>query len=283
MEPKKVSPEEVRTALALLATQSPPAARSLDEHLAALTAERDGLSESRVRALNDLSNKELEMRTLRERVRALDQEVDFANEALGTPAGVTLRDHAAAVASRLSGILQRAGEKDTLWRLFNAEVSITKGLRAAVRYVVGDGATGAAPSDPTGCTCGADDEPEGSPDKSHTRACAPRRPSEPAPTTAEAFATVLKGLGPFPAHGERDAAAHALSLLERRMGAMGKALRGCRTHLKCTTGCACDVCSALTDAPPVFTLEEVRSTMLGDGHTAEDTEQVVTGLSALRR
>jgi hypothetical protein len=85
-----------------------------------------------------------------------------------------------------------------------------------------------------------------------------------APSTAEALATVREGLDTLGRCATNDterfdhtAALGAHALLGRRMGAQDKALRGCRAHLKCTPGCACDVCAALTDAPAVFTLEEV--------------------------
>jgi hypothetical protein len=101
------------------------------------------------------------------------------------------------------------------------------------------------------------------------------------PTTAEAFATVQQSMEACGA--VHDIAGRALSLLERRMGAMDAALRGCRVHLKCTTGCVCDVCAALTDAPPVFTLEEAVSVFRGEGADDRDVARIRARFSALRR
>lgn len=103
----------------------------------------------------------------------------------------------------------------------------------------------------------------------------PQTPARHYPTTSEAFATAQGALHSFLGlirihyanRTECDGSMErgclsglgALSLLERRMVAMEAALRGCRTHLKCTEGCVCDVCTALVGAsaaPPPEDVEE---------------------------
>lgn len=139
----------------------------------------------------------------------------------------------------------------------------------------------------------------------------------PEPTTAEAFATAHAGLKDAKrgcsAAGER-ALEHVerhLSLLERRMGAMARALQGAMGWMrkdggaktggepcKHAGGCKWQRAEAvllageavLTDAPPVFTLEEVTDAMLdaskdmkGDDTPADFRDYVRERLSALRR
>lgn len=94
----------------------------------------------------------------------------------------------------------------------------------------------------------------------------------PEPATAEAFATLAKVLALAAdretAPSPRDALNNAkplLSLLERRMGAMAHALRHIQRWLNHETTALVpaslkrDVTAALTDAPPVFTLEEAKA------------------------
>lgn len=94
-----------------------------------------------------------------------------------------------------------------------------------------------------------------------------RQQAAPAPTTPAAFATVrrvlrgrlavvLKGATP---QGP-DAGEVALSLLERRMGAQDAALRKAMAEIEAGDGDPwMTLKAALTDAPPVFTLEEVEA------------------------
>lgn len=88
----------------------------------------------------------------------------------------------------------------------------------------------------------------------------PQTPARHYPTTSEAFATVRREMEEEMASPTAHQSALAsLSLLERHMVAMEAALRGCRTHLKCTEGCVCDVCTALVGAsaaPPPEDVEE---------------------------
>lgn len=117
-----------------------------------------------------------------------------------------------------------------------------------------------------------------------------------APTTVEAFATVrsevearareLRGIEPYGGRAQR--AASSLFLLERRMGAM---VRAARLVLGCGGAAGFDeLRAALTDAPPVFTLEEVddawdraKARMLGDDGIANLHEYLGEELRALRK
>jgi prefoldin subunit 5 len=82
------------------------------------------------------------------------------------------------------------------------------------------------------------------------------------PTTAEAFATVRDSIG-LHEHddvGQKTEARSALSLLERRMGAMGRAAEKVLKRMGgLNMPCLNDLRAALADAPPVFTLEEVET------------------------
>jgi polyhydroxyalkanoate synthesis regulator phasin len=253
---------------------------------------------------------------LRERVKALEQEntrlTEHVKATIGGPFGpevVLLRDdrnlpewetHAKAlegrvtelhalrreIESRLSAIRQRAGDEAGLWEVFNAEASITKGLRAVARYIVGeDGAEtaqvseAASPcrsggtvysSEAMGEECGNCGEP----------LC--KHSSTPEPTTAEAFAAVRR-LARDPmvlkfSGAACSSAAAAVSLLEHHMGAMARAIDEvsvCTTPLRCAVVrggmgdagskpcAACRARAALTDAPPVFTLKEVETVVRG--------------------
>lgn len=97
--------------------------------------------------------------------------------------------------------------------------------------------------------------------------------ASPEPTTDEAFATVRRFverhdvqcgslIAPVPCDCGAEQRLAALSLLERRMGAMGRTIREAPHDETCaapgtTAPCNCWKASALADAPPVFTLEEV--------------------------
>jgi polyhydroxyalkanoate synthesis regulator phasin len=254
-----------------------------------------------------------ERNALRERVKALEQEntrlTEHVKATIGGPFGpevVLLRDdrnlpewetHAKAlegrvtelhalrreIESRLSAIRQRAGDEAGLWEVFNAEASITEGLRAVARYIVGeDGADISPPA--TVEEARAELEAAGVDVPAFLDRCRETvrraRPASPAPTTAEAFATVRtlvtgvpRGAEVSSVEGER-----LLFLLERRMGAMARAIDEvsvCTTPLRCAVVrggmgdagskpcAACRARAALTDAPPVFTLEEVETVVRG--------------------
>lgn len=263
MKPQKITPEERRSALGLLAAYSPPAARSLEEHIAVVEAERDEAKrkyldtlEQKGEALREVERAEAERDALRERVEALD-----AGQA-------ELFNRCQRAESTLSAIRRRAGDTMALVRVHQEQ----QGCASVARYIVGDGTaleatpTTVDPLHPTGrCACAG----EGT--------CAwccdavRREAFNPEPTTAEAFATVravlqpLKAEGPYVRHPD---ALAALALLERRMGAQETALRrllwddghlkGCkdvrRSDGECMSECAL-ARAALVDDPPVFTLE----------------------------
>lgn len=123
------------------------------------------------------------------------------------------------------------------------------------------------------------------------------------PTTAEAFATLCR-LADWVSAQDADMhsfdgtaigpplteAREALALLERRMGAMARALDAIASDGVSLPGhVEHAVRAALTDAPPVFTLEEVIDTMLdagkdmkGDDTPADFRDYVSERLTALR-
>jgi hypothetical protein len=108
-----------------------------------------------------------------------------------------------------------------------------------------------------------------------------------APTTAEAFATVRtlvtgvpRGTEVSSVEGER-----LLSLLERRMGALARELGLVASDLYherfATAESRVKDLIALTDAPPVFTLEEVER-LAAEHCSAGDASRLVRALAALR-
>lgn len=107
------------------------------------------------------------------------------------------------------------------------------------------------------------------------------------PTTAEAFANTRAGLERL-AYLTNDSGPLAdLTLLKRRLGAVARALttalRVAEIGDTMSAGQIQALRLALTDAPPVFTLEEVEGAMAADGHNAEDIANVVRCLATLRR
>lgn len=295
MKPEKMTDERLRELLYNIRhTWSAKASEEIGDHIAALTAERDearsdaeaqaSLVESWSDALGleqtdgyDKAEAVREERdALRERVRALETDAEAAQ--------ATLEDEQAAHAetlermrvaeSRLAAIRQRAGDIQAMDDALSGG-----GIVGVSRYVLGEDATGA----------------ETKQEHAHSY-MAGRNASCPAPepTTAEAFATVRKWIDVYAASGLRvDGVLPTISLLERRMGAMAVYLKRnepCRCGHSVTrhtgvisetetTGCVATadggVCqcmafeSALTDAPPVFTLEDVRS---AGEDVAEDCE-----------
>lgn len=184
-------------------------------HIAALTAERD-------EALGKATGAEIER--LKRNTREAQQ---YASEAV---------EERNAAESALAAIRQRAGDADAVWSAFVRgrvpSLSDMDGALSVIRYVVGEDGAG--------------------PGRSHEWDGSPVEAAE--PTTAEAFATVRAELlhQQYPENGPTMA---ALSLLERRMGAMERAAR---LVLGCGGVAGFDkLRSALTGGPPVFTLEEV--------------------------
>jgi hypothetical protein len=220
-------------------------------HIAALTAERETLNDTFQRTLGELDECHRENLALRERVQALEKARDEVAEMRAKQA-----KRANAAERHLAVIRQRAGDADGLEAAWVSGDGHISGLRAVARYVLGEDATGA---EPTCVMCAGANEHQ---------ACA----IHPEPTTAEAFATacrsaeVWKGCIDAVELGAAAQAAHgrlidALSWLARRMGAMDAAartaLRVAELGSSMTSGQISALRFALTDAPPVFTLEEV--------------------------
>jgi hypothetical protein len=222
--------------------------------------------------------------------------------------------------SRLSAILQRAGDVGALlaaWEASNgSRFSIAQKLETVARYVVGEDATGAeaknpycdvrgghtnacdavtAPAAPsTAEACG---HCPGCTDENWADADLCERPrsvtkTEDTSRTAEAFATLREAMnhGPLCAYvvsgGWCDCGSgpllNALSLLERRMGAMGRAGRMLLASdtLIGLAGAKDAMRDALTDAPAVFTLEEVEREST---FALDDTAYLLERLKALRK
>lgn len=123
--------------------------------------------------------------------------------------------------------------------------------------------------------------------------------THPDPTTAEAFATARAAIdaaeSPALNTGEKTAARRvgkeALSLLERRMGAKESVLRALLSSGVDSqwveggrkVGLCAMARSALTDAPPVFTLEEVDASMSKAGVSADECMEIRAHLKSLRK
>lgn len=106
------------------------------------------------------------------------------------------------------------------------------------------------------------------------------------PTTAEAFATVREALSLAFSCASGTDAKTALALLERRMGAQERAIRDALAHGCIRDVASCVYCaalsSALTDAPPAFSLEEVRQAVLLQTSSPDTADGVEVLLSAKR-
>jgi hypothetical protein len=168
--------------------------------------------------------------------------------------------------SRLAAIRDRAGDKRACWEAYMDELcdGHRKGAVAAVaRFILGDEAP---PSEMDGLR-GEMAERICEHDVVPCTTCHP--PASPEPTTAEACATVRAWVEDKTHRAPESwrAATEALSLLERRMGAMGRAAALAPHGAHCAFlvsapvpwKCDCWKRDALADAPPVFTLEEVRN------------------------
>lgn len=268
--------------------------RRLLAHIAALTAERDDWKQAHdTRKANHETLGKLfreacdERDALRERVQALEAEIErlkhntreaqqYASEAVEERNAA--ESHLAAIRQRMMGPGALLRLKDRLvdvW-LRTPEAPVDAMMFAvaqeAARYVVGEDAVGA------------EQETEPSPAQQDWDGQHPHdAPEAPEPTTAEAFATVREGIL------DTESAAHpalaALSLLKRRMGAQEAAIRKAVKHFKdeypedAVHRALPALESALTDAPPVFTLEEVETAVhavLGKG--SRDGASIVSAL-----
>jgi hypothetical protein len=168
----------------------------------------------------------------------------------------------AAIRQRAGALVRDAGRPDALPETTNEHgermVRVQWALVEALRDVLGDDAP---PSEMDGLR-GEMAERICEHDVVPCTTCHP--PASPEPTTAEACATVRAWVEDKTHRAPESwrAATEALSLLERRMGAIVDAAR----ELLETTGdpryepdVFVQLRAALTDAPPVFTLEEVRN------------------------
>jgi hypothetical protein len=180
----------------------------------------------------DLQKRDREEHALRERVKALEEDV-ADRRALAHK----WKTSATGLHATLAAIRQRAGDAAQFMRVYQ-----TGGMVAVARYIVGEDGAGAETPAPYCDEHGASNGE-----------CAT---SHPEPTTAEAFATARKGIGgdalPSACHGARG----AIALLERRMGEL-EALAD-----SVNAGWVEPV-PAITATPPDFTLEEVETVVRG--------------------
>lgn len=284
----------------------------LDEQCARAELQRDVIEPLR-RENADLEQRNADacamLNELRERVQALEAEIErlkrntreaqqYASEAV---------EERIAAESHLAAIRQRAGDVDTLAKVGETcaimgsldtgwdeavhadvvergDVQMLRDVSHGVaRYVLGEDEAGRRQAATTAR------HPEGTVCMSPTCAqCATRHD----PTTAEAFATVRAVLSGW----SRVVGANSivldnylstLSLLERRMGASDKALRAILAwdddgRQSGMTAIVTLARQALTNAPPVFTLEDVRAAM-DDWCNREQLDEVSKRLVTLRK
>lgn len=307
---------------------------SVFAHIAAVTAERDGARRERERFRDAVANCAAcaENVTLRERVREVERERDQWRESRYIAAG---ERHEAE--SRLAAIFQRAGDVTGLINAWNMSphgariegeaADLSKGFTAVARYIVGAN----APASEMASVQAWKQEASAT-----LETCAAElgvRPSASEPTTAEAFLRVLEQRAPPSAEVFAMArepltdwqrgrvvgvnniarALAALSLLERRMGAMTLALAPFAAYGKSWGANPADLANphssggmvllasggpraveltvddfrravaTLTDAPPVFTLEEVVRAMERTAIHSPAQRDVVAALNALRK
>jgi len=292
MQPEKMSPEDLEFELSQ--ALSDKRAAKVRAHIAAVEAERDEADSQRIAANTTMQSVDNELRALRERVEALETELNAARAMAWSAKerGDGFKEWKDSAESRLAAIRQRAGDEDALAMGASGThpdvfAALTDRERAdwrtvgrnVARYVVGEDAAGAEAKNPCCDVRGG-----------HIDACYAVTAST-EPSTVEAFATLREFVAfvASMAKGHRttqDDARAALSMLERRMGAMGRALREVKHRLQnpitfSGVDAEREIDAALADAPPVFTLEEVErvvSPYLGELSTIE----VLRALSALR-
>jgi hypothetical protein len=218
-------------------------------------------------------------------------------------------------ASEMNAIRQRAGDWRAMTDAYEGPATVAGGFLAVARYILGEDAPKAERCPEPACgTDGGEHSlacPRAVPDTAPSTAvdedscgcefggpecqhCAARRNTL-EPSTAEAFATVRREMAAEMA--EPNACQHALdalSLLERRMGAMARAARAALPFVDTSrrrVSIRDDLAVALTAAPPVFTMEEVGRVLSEARDAAEGdvclstwcTDEVVPRLSALRK
>jgi hypothetical protein len=265
-----------RVSISEIATKNANHWADWEQRARALESERDALRE-RVEALEDMTktqsgerHEEWQRRVAAESTLAAIRQraVDAETGAIMGGAGTWDDDiHADVVARGAEGMLRDAA-------------------RGVARYILGEDGAEAVPS----CPRCAKPMPF---DQAHL--CLPAAPE---PTTAEAFATVRAVLSPLTSQGphvRHPEGVAALSLLERHMGALWRTFVEEMAHWPtCPSGndfsdagwarCDChmgQVRTILTDAPPVFTLEEVER-LAAEHCSAGDASRLVRALAALR-
>jgi len=308
---EKMTDEDVTRALRVIAGGFPHVADELGAHIAFLAAERDEAWSLRATEARDSAE---ELRALRERVRAQTTYKEgwrkraeaaesrlAALEADGSywkrTASSVDRELQAAHA-RLAAIRQRAGDIPRLIHAYQEG----QGCASVARYIVGNAPEVCAKPSTVegthklGTNSGPDENACGDCGK-HVRehrdgGTAERceaRGELTEPTTAEAFETVrqhcrIAARCGATASDAMDVVMDGLSLLECRMGAMKRALE---TGHRCGRQ-LCDTCDASInavleiDAPPVYTLEEVRTAATTYLHW-RPLADLMRDLSALRR
>lgn len=283
MKPEKMTDEALANANQIadwLNSEGKSTCHKLLAHIAALTAERDDYKRSNesVLAHNDTLRERVqqitaerdavgrlavergaELDALRERVQALEKLRDDYHVLMNSRGDWQARaEHAE---SRLAAIRQRAGDTKALVEAHQSGM----GCASVARYILGEDASASPQTDDLSAI---------EQYRENGEAAARVEPS-----TAEAFATVRSSME---ACGSvHDVSGRALSLLERRMGAMELAARDAVAVLhsigqtKADAPLTGDQCAemtrvkarlhyALTDAPPVFTLEEVQTALVAE-------------------
>lgn len=300
-------------------------------HIAAVTAERDALKAEMADECKAHMRLQDDARSLRERVQALEGEHDRE-----TRRANTWKDRAEAAESRLAAMRKRAVDVDGFFRAARmGDASwLQRGMAWLLGDDPAPLAPSEAFTHEKGLDAGVFDEaPQprariiahegGQPIVLATMPPKPDPASEAFASERERFGRIVRDewvmwareqpnpkpswLVPWEGLSEPDRevdrrigerlAREGASLLERRMGAMARALQMVReAHYPPsddhdTLGCQCAQCSvrdALTDAPPVFTLEEVTSvvvSVLNGEHGYEQSPSVLVrnALTALRR
>lgn len=293
---EKMTDEELEQALESMLKGFMQARRKVRAHIAALTAERDALKAEMADECKAHMRLQEDARAIRERVQALEAERDTARDA-------GIRQHKA----RLEAESRLAAIRTTARTLQSMSLSTVMGgewnrqASALIREMAGDDARPSAPPEAfaheKGVDAGVFDDDDRSPTPPAVVAAAGGVGLPQLPTTPEAFATVrerfaaLRGashvmheLG-VESDGSVESgvakAEAALTLLERRMGAMDAAIRAFISEHPCTPD-GCQYCkglhATLTDAPAVLTLEQAKAleARLG-GEVPNPGEQYLSG------
>lgn len=291
--------DTLREQLAKVTAERDEMKRILDD-IQATTTPRSFQGELVAATVERLAN---ERDALRERVRALAEQAETKARMLATA-----RQRGDAAESRLAAIRQRAANSAAMADIYEEhDGSIEESCLAVARYITGEDAQPPQTDDLSAveqwrenveakaekCRCG---EPQSRHDATGYRMawdggpnwsviCDGFTPAE--PTTAEAFATVrmtderLRNICEQEPGLDADDAEEVLAelkrardnetLLERRMGAQRRALEETlKLHHRMPGDIVAQIQVALTDAPPVFTLEEVERAARGVAADSKD-------------